>query len=263
MIILYEIKKFFKEIPNLVFLLALPIIMLYVLGKTSAGFTTVVLENMQEFPAQYELMNLKEVMIPSCYGVMDYFGITMLMMMSFLTCILGANSYSEEYRQKTINRLLVAKHSRFRIFIEKTVGLLLVAAFEIGVFLVIAKGIYKVSFATVRREEVAILLLAFVNSILMLFLGNVIGMIFRKNTLMIIMPLFCIMMLFGGTFTGNLYIEGLSDWMPIYQLQMAAFRVGTLHTYDLFKTVSYIEGTASILMAGVAFWLFLRQDEVR
>ena len=55
MIILYEIKKFFKEIPNLVFLLALPIIMLYVLGKTSAGFTTVVLENMQEFPAQYEL----------------------------------------------------------------------------------------------------------------------------------------------------------------------------------------------------------------
>ena len=263
MIVIYEFKKFFSEISNLFFLIALPIVMLFVLGKTTVGFIPSDALKYIHITSNNVSAEVKHTELQRVYSIMDYFGVTMLMMMSFLTCVLGANCYSEEYRLKTINRLFCSKYSRIKIFAQKSLGLIIIAAMEIVIFLLIAKGAYKINFAMHLKEEMAIIFMAFVNSVLMIFIGNILGIIFKRNTLMFIMPVFGIMMLFGGTFTGNIYLNGVSELMPIYQLQIAAFRLGTLYSYDLLKSVLYLEGIVLLCVAACAFILFYRQDEVK
>ena len=263
MIIIYELKKFFREIANLIFLLVLPIVLMFVLGKTAMTVQTNEFLEAFNIPNDYVALNVKSCIIPNQYQAMDYFGVTMLMMMSFFTCVLGANSYTGEYRMKTINRLLCAKQSRAKTFCQKSIGLVLIAMIENIIFIVVAKLVYQIHFAGSKKEEIAILGMAFLNSVLMIFLGNILGMLLKKNTLMILMSVFTLMMLFGGTFTGNIYIHGLSNRMPIYHLQMAAFRIGSLHRYDLFKSVLTIEGVVLFFSVTIAFLLFYRQDEVR
>lgn len=263
MIIRFEFKKFLKEPSNLIFLVGLPIIMLFILGKTSPGFSASELLKHITIPEDYQSVMVKQDGLKMVYDIMDYFGVTMLMMLTFLTCVLGANSFSEEYRLKTINRYFCSGKSRTAIFIQKVLGLVIIAAAELLFFFVIAKLLFGIHFAKGREEEIMILAMAFENSLVMLVAGSMLGMIFKKNTLPFIMPFFCIMMLFGGTFTGNIYIAGLSEAMPIYQMQIAAFRLGTLHSYELIRPIMLIEGLILIALFIGAFFMFHKQDEVR
>ncbi|MGB7605472.1 MAG: ABC transporter permease [Lutisporaceae bacterium] len=195
--------------------------------------------------------------------IMDYYSVSILMMITFMVTIIGANCFCEEFRLKTLNRLMCSTYSRSRIFWHKFLGLVLASSLEIVVYIVITKVFFGVTFATDAIEALVIFLLAFMNSLTLLMVGVVLGLFIKKNPLPFIMPLYCIMMFLGGTFSNTLYVKGITECMPIYQLQTIIFKIGIFHQLDAALPAFLLEIAFFITLSIIAIKRFNGLEEVR
>lgn len=195
--------------------------------------------------------------------IMDYYSVSILMMITFMVTIIGANCFCEEFRLKTLNRLMCSTYSRTRIFWHKYLGLVLASSLELVVYIVITKVFFGVTFATNAAEALVIFLLAFMNSLTLLMVGVVLGLFVKRNPLPLIMPLYCIMMFLGGTFSNTLYVKGLTECMPIYQLQTIIFKIGIFHQLDAALPAFLFEIAFFIVLSVIAIKRFNVLEEVR
>jgi len=196
-------------------------------------------------------------------SMLDYYGVCMIAMMVFVGSIIGAGTFGEEIRLKTVNRLIGSPVSRTKIFIQKVIGQIPSAIIEIIVVMAVSVLFFNVHYATTIGDNLFLFSLFLLSSITMLIVGIVIGLFVKANPTLVIMPPLWIMMFVGGTFTKEINIKGVTANMPIHRLQQAAFDITIFGRTGKASTIMLIEVVIILIMAVIGVVKFNTMKEAR
>jgi ABC-2 type transport system permease protein len=196
-------------------------------------------------------------------NMMDYYAITMAVLICFFSMLVGASTFISERQNKTLNRLIIAPRRRYGIFLQKIFGLVPQVIIQFLISMLISAFIYKAHFATSFLANAYLFLMFIVVTLCMISIGAVIGLLIKSNPMIAVMPILWVMMFIGKTYSKEVNIKGLTDIMPNYLVQQSAF---DLTIFGHYRMVNVVILTCSIVMVAalaIGAFLFSRKEEER
>jgi len=194
--------------------------------------------------------------------MLDYYAITMMTMISFMSIILGAVCFMGERQGRTILRLKIAPISQIKLFFAKIFGLLPQTVLQIVILMVLSTLLFGAKYATNLYDNLYLFLMFVVVSFTMTAIGAVYGLFINVNPMACIMPVIWVMMFLSGTYSKEIFIDGVTQYMPVYCIQEAAFDLAVFGRHQKANTVIIVclILTIAILIAGAVG--FNRKEEV-
>jgi ABC-2 type transport system permease protein len=195
--------------------------------------------------------------------MIDYYAVAMVAMISFMSILVGAGAFVGERQNKTINRLIIAPQNRVILFLQKILGMVPQVVLQITVIMVVSVVVFKANYAATVQTNLYLFLMFLMVTLCMISLGAVIGIVIKANPMAVIMPVLWLMMFFGGTYSKEINIKGVTNVMPIYQLQQAAFDLAIFGRYGKANhiiLICIITMAAALLVGAI---LFSRKEEER
>lgn len=195
--------------------------------------------------------------------MVDYYAITMIAMISFFSSLVGAGAFMGERQSKTINRLIIAPQNRVILFFQKILGMVPQVMLQIAIIMLVSVFLFKANYAADPVDNIVLFLMFLLVSFCMISIGAVIGILVKVNPMVVIMPVIWIIMFLGGTYAKDFYIKGLTEAMPVYGIQRAAFDLAIFGRYEKAREVIIV----CLLIMGAALalgaFLFSRKEEER
>lgn len=193
----------------------------------------------------------------------DYYALAMISMMTFMSAIVGGFAFVSERNAKTINRLILAPKKRTTIFLGKILGMIPQAFIQTVVLMLVSAIVYDAHFAVDLKGNLLLFLMFFMGALTLSSFGAVIGLLTKKNPVVIMMPALWIMMFFGGAFSREMIVEGFSEYLPIYIMQRVGFDITIFgRTKGVIQMIA-VEGIVFIIMILIGAWLFQQKQEER
>lgn len=195
--------------------------------------------------------------------MIDYYAVSMVVMISFMSALIGSGAFVGERDNKTINRLIVAPQSRVIIFLQKILGLVPQVVAQISAIMLISTFVFNANYAADLGSNLYLFLMFFIVTLCMISIGAVIGLLIKANPMVLIMPVLWIMMFFGGTYSKEINIKGLTDAMPMYQIQQAAFDLSVFGRFGKANMVIIICSLVMVIALAFGAFIFSRKEEER
>lgn len=223
--------------------------------KTIPNTVTGVTENQTDYVKQKDLgMNRT---------MMDYYAVTMIAMICFMSAILGSVAFSGERQNRTINRLMAAPKNKVVLFLSKILGLMPQTIIQIAIIMVFSVFVFHANYATTWMDNIYLFVMFFIVTLTMISIGVVIGLFMKANPLAVIFPILWVMMFLSGTYSKEINISGVTDRMPIYKIQEAAFDLTVFGRYGKCNAVIMSCLIITIIMLTIGAFAFSRKEEER
>lgn len=195
--------------------------------------------------------------------MIDYYAVSMVAMISFMSMLVGAMAFLGERKDKTLNRIIITPKNRLSIFFQKVLGLVPQVIIQISIIMVISVIVFNANYAATLWNNLYLFFLFFIVSLCMISIGTVIGMIIKFNPMALIMPVLWLMMFFGGTYSKAVNIPGVTNRMPIFQIQQAAFDLAVFGRYEKVNKVIVLCIIVMIIALLLGAYLFSKKGEER
>ena len=193
--------------------------------------------------------------------MLDYYAITMLVMISFMSIMLGAMCFMGERQDKTIRRLKIAPISQAKLFLSKVLGLLPQIVMQIAIHMATSVLIFGANYASNMLDNLYLFLMFFILTFTIVTIGAVYGLCVNVNPMAVAMPILWTMMFISGTYSKEIFIDGISQFMPVYKVQEAAFDLAIFGRYDKINSVILVCILISIIMLMIGAFVFSRREE--
>lgn len=157
--------------------------------------------------------------------MMDYYAVTMAVVITFFGAVsLGACTYADEYANHTIERLNASLVSPSAVFFGKIIGTLPVVFIQTISVMLSSTLLFGAHYCDTFGGNLLLFVLFICASLSAVSVGVLFNLFFPKvPALTIFMSVLWLAMFLSGTFTPDIYISGLTECMPMYQIQRAAF----------------------------------------
>lgn len=193
--------------------------------------------------------------------MLDYYAITMMSMISFMSIMLGAMCFMGERQNKTIRRLMIAPISQVKLFLSKILGLLPQIIIQIGLLMTLSVFVFGANYASNFLDNIYLFFMFLILTITIILIGAVYGLFVKVNPMAAMMPIIWTMMFISGTYSEEIFIDGVTQAMPIYQVQEAAFDLAIFGRYDKANTVILVCAIISTVMLIIGAIGFSRREE--
>lgn len=193
--------------------------------------------------------------------MLDYYAITMLAMLSFISIMLGSACIMGERQGKTIYRLKIASISQVKLFFAKIFGLLPQTIIQISILMILSTTLFGAHYAANVLDNLYLFLMFTMVTFTMISIGVVYGIFIDINPMAVIMPVIWVMMFLSGTYSRELFIGGISKYMPIYQVQEAAFDLAVFGRYQRANKVMLVCLSISVIMLIIGAVGFDKKEE--
>jgi ABC-2 type transport system permease protein len=187
--------------------------------------------------------------------MIDYYAVSMVAMIGFMSILLGAVAFVGERQDKTINRLIITPQNRISLFLQKILGMVPQVVLQITVIMTVSVFVFNAHYATTIGANLYLFFMFLIVTLCMVSIGAAIGIVIKANPMAVIMPVLWLMMFFGGTYSKEINIKGITNKMPIYQLQQAAFDLAIFNRFGKANTVILI--CLLVMAAALIFGAFL------
>lgn len=164
--------------------------------------------------------------------MIDYYAVTLPAMIAFMNVITGVACFAGERQHKTIDRLMIAPVRKTKLFLAKILGLLPQTLMQMAVMMSVSVLLFKARYADSLAGNLYLFLMFFLVSFALISIGAAAGIVFKKNIAPLMLSVIWIMMFLAGTYSNGLYIEGVTDVMPAYQIHEAAFDLTIMGKLD-------------------------------
>lgn len=156
-------------------------------------------------------------------SMLDYYAVAMTVMILFMGGMGGAASLQEERLHKTMRRMLISPRSKAALYVQKILGSTPQVLLQVTVVMVFSSAVFGARYAARWQDNLLLFLLFFVCGLSFLALFSILGLYLNINCYVVFMPILWVMMFLSGTFSKEIFIPGLTECMPTYQIQNAAF----------------------------------------
>ena len=158
------------------------------------------------------------------FAIMDYYGIAMIIMTIFMVCFVAAiDNYSKEKADKTIIRLQISSKDQFLMFIQTNLSVIPQIFFQIGVLMVGSVLLLDVTYCDTLGDNLLLFSMLVCVTLAIVALGSVFGLVCGKWISGLANVMVWTLLFFSGTYSKEVFVEGLSNYLPPYMIQQAAF----------------------------------------
>ena len=158
--------------------------------------------------------------------MMDYYAVSMAVMMIFMShMIMGSTALKDEERIFTLQRLYLSPVGKVKLFFGKLIGTLPSAVIGNAVIMLFSVFVFGAKYCDSFVGNLILFLLFSCCSLATIAVGMLIGVLIKIPAESIVIPLTWALLFFSGSFSKQVFIEGLSDKLPPYIVQQAAFRL--------------------------------------
>lgn len=196
-------------------------------------------------------------------SMLDYYAVTMIAMICFMSIILGSTAFMGERQNKTINRLMIAPKNKIILFLSKILGLLPQTILQILIIMVFSIFVFNAHYSASLPDNLYLFGMFFIVTLAMISIGAVLGLFLKANPMAVIFPFLWVMMFFSGTYSKEIDIRGITDLMPIYQVQEAAFDLTVFGRYGRCNIVIISSIVITFIMLSLGAFVFSRKEEER
>jgi ABC-2 type transport system permease protein len=199
------------------------------------------------------------------YGVtrtmMDYYAITMIVMMFFMaSASSGASTFYEMRKDGTLRRILTSPLNRTSVYLQLLVSKLPMNIVQVGIVMAASALLFGAHYAASWQLNVLLFAMLTVAGFAFSALFLLIGMFLRVNPLIFIIPVMWAVLFCSGTFSKEIFIPNFTPFMPSYLIQTAAFDLTLFgNTGQAFGVCAV--SLALIVLSTVAGTLILRRRE--
>ena len=193
--------------------------------------------------------------------MLDYYAITMISMLSFMCIMLGTMCFMGERQNNTIYRLKIAPIIQVKLFLAKILGLLPQVVLQMTILMTVSVLVFGAKYSSNMFDNLYLFFMFLVVTFTVILIGAVIGLFVKKNPSVITFPIIWVMMFLSGTYSKEVFIDGVTQKMPIYQIQEAAFDLVIFGRYDRVNTVIIICSSISLIMLIIGAIGFSRRGE--
>lgn len=192
-------------------------------------------------------------------SMMDYYAVCMLVMIIFMGGTSSGMAFYDYRQLGLLDRIAITPVSKVKVFFMMLLGNLPVIGIQIGAIMLCSTFLFGAHYAVGFWANLALILFFVIVALMVNAFGAVMGLAVKVNPTVIMMPLSWILLFFGGSFAKDVFMEGISDRMPTYIIQQAAF---DLTLFGHYERVVRIGGAALFfccLFIGLGTFLFCRK----
>ena len=190
-------------------------------------------------------------------SMMDYYAVTMIVMIAFMGGGIGGASQMHYARQNgLLRRMSASPYGRTRLFLDAVLGVIPQNILQAGIVMSLSLLFLGVHYT--KSWQGNLLLFGF-----FIVLGTAVGAVFliiglfmRTNPTVPLMIIFWGLLFMAGTFNKDTYIEGFSEYLPMNIAQRAVFEMTLFGRTDqlfLVMGVSAVIIAASCVIGSVLF----------
>jgi ABC-2 type transport system permease protein len=199
------------------------------------------------------------------YGVtrtmMDYYAITMIVMIFFFgSANAAASTFYQMRRDGTLRRLIASPVSKTSAYLQLLLSNVPLNILQVAVVMLVSTSLFGVHYAATWQLNVLLFVMLAVVGVAFSSLFLLFGMFIRVNPLIPIMPVMWALLFLSGTFSKEIFVPGLTEFMPPYLIQTAAFDL-TLFGHTGRAAVALAVSSALIVLSTlVGSLVFNRKD---
>jgi ABC-2 type transport system permease protein len=193
--------------------------------------------------------------------MMDYYAVSIIVMMVFMIGgMTGASAVRDGRLDGTLRRVLVSPKNRVTIYIQSVVGNLPMSLIQVVFVMIPSVALFNARYAETAAGNALLFFTMVMVSMAVNSASMIIGLLVSVNPTIILMPFFQVIMFISGTFTKEIHIEGVSNFMPPWIIQNAAFDLTVFGRGG--KCVEVIIVSAAVLIAATCIGaaLFKRKE---
>ncbi|GHU62926.1 hypothetical protein AGMMS49983_05320 [Clostridia bacterium] len=195
-------------------------------------------------------------------SMLDYYAVAMIVMIAFIGgAISGAVTMYTDRMDGTLRRVLCSPKTRASVFVEYVLGALPQSILQTAVAMAVATVFFGAHYAQTAAQNLllfgALTLVGF--AVTTLFM--VIGLAVRTNPYMPLMAILWVSLFLSGTFDKSIAVGGLTEHMPAYVIQSAAFDLTVFGREEKLLAVMGVCAVVAALSA-VAGALLLNRKKV-
>jgi ABC-2 type transport system permease protein len=157
-------------------------------------------------------------------SMQDYYAVTMIVMIAFMgSGIAGATTMYAMRENGTIRRLTLSPGSRSRLFLESVLGFMPQTIGQALAVMIPSALLLGAHYAKTWQDNLLLFAFFFLLGMTVTALFMVFGLFVRFNPYMPIMAALWALLFLSGTFSKEVMIQGVSEYLPMNIAQQAAF----------------------------------------
>ena len=222
-------------------------------ARQYAAFKTAALHSPEAFtalsvdgsPAFSDLTEDKDLGVSRT--MIDYYAVTMIVMILFMGGGIGGASTTFLARQDgSLRRMSASPRSRARLFIESVIGALPQSVVQAGIIMVLSTVFMGAHYANTWQDNLLLFVFFLVIGLTVSSVFMLAGLFMKINPYIPIMAVLWAMLFISGSFSKDIYIEGVTGFMPMNIIQRAAF---DLTVFGRSEQVQLVMGVCAIIFA--------------
>lgn len=195
-------------------------------------------------------------------SMIDYYAVCMLVMILFMGGTMSGGMQFYEFRTTGLfRRTGITPVNKVKLFVQMLLGNIPGSIIEIVTIMFCSVFFFGGHYCADFLGNAVLFCYFFLIALTVSAVGAVVGLCVNVNPTAILMPVSWVILFFSGSFA-NIYIEGVTNLMPAYQIQQAAFDLTLFGNYEkIFLT----GGVAALCLFGclvLGSILFCRKKEV-
>ena len=157
-------------------------------------------------------------------SMMDYYAVTMIVMIMFMGgAIGGASTLYESRRDGTLRRTMASPKNRANLYIQSVLSAVPQHVLQVACVMIPSVLFFGAHYANTWQDNILLFSTLFVAGLCVNAVAMLIGMFLSVNPTVVFMPLLWVMMFISGTFSKEVVVPAASAYSPIYLIQNAAF----------------------------------------
>lgn len=193
--------------------------------------------------------------------MLDYYAVAMTVMILFMGGMGGALSFQLERKGGTVNRLFISPKNKVSLYLQKVLGAVPQAVLQVGIVMLTSTLLFGAHYAASWQHNLLLFSMFFVCGLSVIAVCSIVGLFLRANAMLVLMPIFWAVMFISGTFSKEIYIEGLTPYSPIYLIQNAAFDLTVFGRTGQALTVLGVCAVLFVAALGIGAAIFSKRGE--
>lgn len=194
-------------------------------------------------------------------SMIDYYAVSMLVMILFMAGGIGGSTTFYEFRKKGLfQRMSVTPVGKAKAFCLMTLGELPMVALEISAVMLCSVILFGAHYGRTFADNLVLILFFLIAGMAVTAFGAVVGTIVRVNPTAVMIPLIWVMLFFAGSFA-RLKIDGVTQLMPAWHMQEAAFDLTLFGNYERILRVGAVCLICCAVFVAAGMALFRRKGQ--
>ena len=196
-------------------------------------------------------------------SMLDYYAVTMIVMILFMGGAIGGTSAMYESRKDgTLRRVLAAPQNRVNLYVQNVLGTIPQNILQVGCVMLSSIFLFNAHYADTLGDNLLLFLMLFAVGIAVSSLSMVLGMFITVNPTLLMMPVVWVLMFISGTFSKEVFIDGVTPRLPTWIVQNAAFDLTVFGRPEKCLQILLVSALIFILFTTVGALLFRRKGMV-